>query len=76
MKSILVRDLHPNTLSALKRLARLHHRSLQGELHSIIEQAIKLMPETQEGQKPDLITARTNSNGSWHRGEIYGDAGR
>lgn len=37
-----VRDLPERTLERLKRRARLHHRSLQGELHAILEAAAEL----------------------------------
>ena len=33
MKSLHIRNVDPNILAALKRLAKSHRRSLQGELH-------------------------------------------
>ena len=39
MKSLHIRDVDPNILAALKRLAKSHRRSLQGELHTILERA-------------------------------------
>ena len=41
MTSIHIRDVAPETLQALKGLARSHHRSLQGELHTILERAAR-----------------------------------
>jgi len=36
---LLVRDLDPRVLARLKAKARLNHRSLQGEVKAILEQA-------------------------------------
>ena len=40
MPQILVRGLTPETVERLKRQARLNRRSLQGEVKTIIEEAI------------------------------------
>ena len=75
MKAIHVRDLHPETLAALKRLARSHHRSLQGEVHAILERAARLAPpERDEGL--GLTTVRTAGTSRWRREELYDDRGR
>ena len=39
MAQLLVRDLDPRVLARLKAKARLNHRSLQGEVKAILEQA-------------------------------------
>jgi len=39
MAQLLVRDLDPAVLARLKAKARLNHRSLQGEVKTILEQA-------------------------------------
>ena len=39
MAQVLVRDLDPETLEHLKRRAKMHGRSLQGELKLILESA-------------------------------------
>jgi antitoxin FitA len=39
MAQVLVRDLDPETLERLKSRAKLHGRSLQGELKAILESA-------------------------------------
>ncbi|RKX73043.1 MAG: hypothetical protein DRP87_19645 [Spirochaetes bacterium] len=76
MKTILIRDIDPQIYSALKRLASLHHRSLQGELHAIIEQAVKKAPLRSETEELQLITVNTGGKSTWRREEIYGDKGR
>jgi plasmid stability protein len=40
MSQILVRGLTPETVERLKRQARLNRRSLQGEVKTIIEEAV------------------------------------
>ena len=39
MPSVLVRNVSASTLTALKARARRHHRALEAELRSILEQA-------------------------------------
>lgn len=39
MAQILIRDLDPDVLERLKRRAKLHGRSLQGEVRTILEAA-------------------------------------
>jgi plasmid stability protein len=41
MSQLLVRDLAPETVERLKIQARLHGRSLQGEIKRILEEAIQ-----------------------------------
>jgi len=76
MKSLHIRNIEPNLLMALKRLAQSHHRSLQGELHAILEHAARLAPPESENVSLDLITVSTNSSSNWNREEIYDDQGR
>jgi len=76
MKSLLVRDLDDGTLGTLKRLARFHNRSLQGELHEILERAAKLAPGLDADAELELVHARTNGETSWTREEIYSDEER
>jgi len=66
----------PATLSALKRLARGNHRSLQGELHGILERAARLAPPEQDDGGLNLVTVTTGNEARWSRDEIYGDQGR
>jgi plasmid stability protein len=76
MKAIHVRDIEPDTLDRLKRLAKAHRRSLQGELHVIIEHAARLAPEPEQSSKLRLVTVKTDSKSAWHREDIYGAQGR
>ena len=75
MKSILVRDIPEKTLESLKSLAAYHHRSLQGELHSILEEASRRAPAP-EPFALALKTVDTGGRGTWRRDEIYGDEAR
>lgn len=76
MSSIHIRDVQPATVDALKRLARSHHRSLQGELRAILDHAAQLAPPEEDARVLDLVTARTGHAASWNRDEIYGPEGR
>ena len=76
MPSIHIRDVDPLVLQALKRLAHTNHRSLQGELRSIIERAAQLAPRLAEDRALRLVTVRTSGASQWKREEIYGDFGR
>lgn len=76
MKAIHIRDVDADTLARLKLLARSHRRSLQGELHVILERAARMAP-TGGVEKPlDLVTTRTRHGTTWRREEIYGSQGR
>jgi plasmid stability protein len=47
MTELLIRNVDPSLVERLKMCAKLHHRSLQGELKFIIETAAKMsMAET------------------------------
>ena len=76
MSSILVRDIAPNTLQALKRLARSHHRSLQGELHAILDRAARMAPRADGKRRMRLVTVRVGGDGNWDRSSMYGAEGR
>ena len=76
MHSILIRNVPPTTLRALKRLARSHHRSLQGELRVILDRAAELAPADDNAGPLKLVTVKTKGSTSWSREEIYGDDGR
>ena len=45
MAELLIRDLEPGIIKRLKQRAKQHHRSLQGELKSIVEAAVKMSME-------------------------------
>jgi plasmid stability protein len=76
MKAIHIRDIEPDTLERLKRLAKVHHRSLQGELHVIIEHAARLAPEGEPSGRLQLVTVKTDGRSTWRREEIYDSQGR
>ncbi len=44
MAQVLVRDLDDDTVAALKQRAKLHHRSLQSEIRSILVEAARFAP--------------------------------
>jgi plasmid stability protein len=76
MKSIHVRAVHPDTLAALKRLARSHHRSLQGELLTILDRAARLAPPVNDEEESPWITVETGRSTTWPRSELYDDQDR
>ena len=76
MTSIHIRDVAPETLHALKRLARSHHRSLQGELHTILERAARMAPPDDTVRTLDLVKVDTGRTNSWSRDEFYDPDGR
>lgn len=76
MKAIHIRDIDERTLESLKRLAKRHHRSLQGELHYILEKAAELDKDDLISEELSLYTANSNSKSTWSREEIYDDSGR
>ncbi len=72
MKALHIRDMPGPTLDRLKRRARLHHRSLQGELHAILEDAAKIiLPE--DLSEFALKTVKTSGKQDWSREGIYED---
>jgi plasmid stability protein len=76
MKSIHIRDVDEATLARLKQRAVLHHRSLQGELHAILDEAVQRMPKQDRSDELDLIVVETNNSGNWSRDTVYGDDAR
>ena len=76
MASIYISDIPLATLDALKRLARSHHRSLQGELRVILDRVALLAPPDEDTRALDLVTVRTGHTPSWNRVDIYGPKGR
>ncbi len=74
MKSIHVRDVDPVVLERLKTLARLHHRSVQGEIRAILAEAARRAPEDRDLNQMDLVTVETNASGTFRREDIYDDA--
>lgn len=73
MPSILIRNVPPTTLRALKRLARSHRRPLQEELRVILDRAAQMAPTGDNSGPLKLVTVKTEGSTSWSREEIYGD---
>ena len=76
MSSIHIRSVPPEILGALKRLARAHHRSLQGELRSILERAARMAPPEAQERGLGLVTVKVGGTTAWHRAEVYDSDGR
>jgi len=79
MRSLHIRGVDEATLERLRVLAELHHRSVQGEIRAILEEASRLAPVGDPiAVRPLSIT--TVSTGAdaveWGRQEIYGDEAR
>jgi plasmid stability protein len=70
MKSLHIRDVPEPTIARLKRRALLHHRSLQGELIFVLEEAARQIPQ-EEPAEFSLNTVRTNGTQNWSREAIY-----
>jgi len=76
MPAVHVRDVPPEVLTALKRRARRHHRSLQGELKELLAAVAR---EERRGEPVPPLALRLSSAApttSWSRDEFYGDDGR
>jgi plasmid stability protein len=76
MKSVHVRNVTPVTIAAIKRLARAHKRSMQGELREILERAARQAPPEEGDEEFRLITVNTGRKSAWNREKIYGESGR
>ena len=76
MADIHIRDVAPDTLQALKRLASSNQRSLAGELRAILDQAARMAPPEPGSRSLDLVTVKTGRATAWSRDEIYGTDGR
>jgi plasmid stability protein len=71
MKSILLRGIPEATLESLKQRARSHHRSLQGELHALLAEAVgRPTGGTSDFQ---IKTVHTKGLQNWSREAIYED---
>ncbi len=76
MSSIHIRNIDEKTLSSLKNLAARHHRSLQGELHFILDRAAELDIEEDSDEELNLITVNSGLDSSWSREDIYDNNSR
>jgi plasmid stability protein len=76
MKSIHIRNVEPATIERLKRLARIHRRSLQGELHVVLDHVARLAPAEGPVEPLNLVTVKAGGKTTWRREEVYNDRGR
>lgn len=72
MRSLHIRNISPETLEALKRLAASHHRSLQGELVFILEKAARMAPPLSP-RRLQLHFSDTGVSETLKRSDIYED---
>ncbi len=63
MPNILVRDIPPQTLAALKIRARQHRRSLQQELAALLEEAAQQAAQPSPDEIAAAIRARLAQSG-------------
>jgi plasmid stability protein len=76
MKSLHIRDVDERVLENLHRLARAHHRSVQGEVKAILEEASRYAPPLGQDEPLSLVTTHTGRNAPWSRQEMYDDDAR
>ena len=75
MSSVLIRNVDDAIVASLKERARKNRRSLQGELKSILEAAVRPRPGTRR-QALKIHIVDVESRQGYSREEIYGDDGR
>ncbi len=76
MPALHVRQIPASVVEALKRRASKHHRSLQGELHAILDEAARAAPPP-DGLAPlKLKQSSSRRTDPWTREELYDDRGR
>ena len=63
-------------LDRLRMLARMHHRSLQGEVRAILAAAARRVPRPDADEELDLVTVATGRSDTWTRQAIYNDDAR
>ncbi len=76
MPAVHVRNVPPEVLAALKRRARRHHRSLEGELRELLSAVVREERLTEPAPPLELKLSTASPASSWSREEIYGDDGR
>jgi plasmid stability protein len=75
-KSVHIRDVDPDVLRRIQRLARLHHRSMQGELRAILEEVARRAPDSDDYDPDGLITVDVGGDTTWRRADTYTDDAR
>jgi hypothetical protein len=78
MPAMHVRDLDDAVIAALKARAREHHRSLQGEVRTILEAAVSAggRGRTSRRRRLRIRTVRVGRPATFSREIIYDDDGR
>lgn len=76
MQALHVRNVPEHVVAALKRRADAHHRSLQGELLSLLEEAALRAPPAEPPPALRLVLSDAPVAGTWSREELYDDEGR
>lgn len=76
MKSIHIRDVDPVVYGKIKRLAEMHHRSVQGELRAILADVARRAPDDVAVRVDELVTVSTGNGAPWRREDIYDDDAR
>jgi plasmid stability protein len=74
MKPISIRNIPESTLAGLKRRAARHKRSLQQEVHVLLDEAASMAPveeSTEGGLK--LYMVNTGQDLKWDREDLYTD---
>lgn len=76
MGAVHVRDIPTGVLEVLKRRAKRHQRSLQGELRHILTTVAQEEPSPDPSPPLKLHFSEARPQTTWSREEIYGDDGR
>ena len=76
MQAIHIRGVPDHVVAALKRRAKAHHRSLQGEVLAALEEAALRAPPAAPPPALRLAFSDATPAGSWSRDEIYDDDAR
>jgi len=79
MPSILLREIDDATIALLKERARRKNRSLQGELKTILEEAVAPKRTRLGGRRTRPLAihiVNVPTRATYSRDEIYGDEGR
>jgi plasmid stability protein len=76
MPAVQIRDVSPEVISALKRRAARHERSLEGELRYILTAIAREESPSPPLPPIELKLSQASPSTQWSREEIYGDDGR
>ena len=74
MKSLHIRNVDSDVIKKLQILAKIHHRSMQGELRAVLTEASRRASAVLMDNELDLITVNTGKESVWNREDYYNDA--